>query len=238
MKIAASTLLGVVLGGCVGAMSSRINNRSPFGGFFEGAFAGGAAGAGLAVVNSLASANEDRASSQTPGADDPDLRRRGGTSRRIVFNGGGFYYTSSTTLGSPTLLSNDPALAMFIRSFGQPGGGRWELDTEGMSHEELIRRFGMGNDFKGASSTVIDSLPTYTYDDTKQEKEEKNKPEGTKDADKSKDQQNKTCVICMDEFAKGDKLRTLPCFHSYHQHCIDCWLRTNATCPICKHEVR
>ncbi|XP_058988294.1 E3 ubiquitin-protein ligase Godzilla-like [Musca domestica] len=47
-----------------------------------------------------------------------------------------------------------------------------------------------------------------------------------------------TCVICIETFAEGDKLRVLPCKHPYHSNCIDVWLTENKReCPICKRKV-
>lgn len=49
---------------------------------------------------------------------------------------------------------------------------------------------------------------------------------------------NETCVICIEDFVEGDKVRVLPCKHSYHTHCIDPWLTENRrVCPICKRKV-
>ncbi|OLQ13718.1 E3 ubiquitin-protein ligase RNF12-A [Symbiodinium microadriaticum] len=45
------------------------------------------------------------------------------------------------------------------------------------------------------------------------------------------------CEICMEDFAEGDELRTLPCFHLFHSKCIDQWLQVNSICPICRHKV-
>ncbi|XP_030586421.1 E3 ubiquitin ligase BIG BROTHER-related-like isoform X2 [Archocentrus centrarchus] len=45
---------------------------------------------------------------------------------------------------------------------------------------------------------------------------------------------NTQCQICCCDYAEGEKLRMLPCFHDYHVQCIDRWLKDNATCPICR----
>jgi hypothetical protein len=43
------------------------------------------------------------------------------------------------------------------------------------------------------------------------------------------------CAICLDMYQMGDQVRTLPCFHAMHVHCIDPWLRHRAVWPVCKH---
>ncbi|KAM4553214.1 uncharacterized protein V3H82_017686 [Fundulus diaphanus] len=45
---------------------------------------------------------------------------------------------------------------------------------------------------------------------------------------------NSQCQICFCDYADGEKLRMLPCFHDYHIQCIDRWLKDNVTCPICR----
>jgi hypothetical protein len=49
--------------------------------------------------------------------------------------------------------------------------------------------------------------------------------------------EHRSCTVCFDEFAEGDMLRTLPCFHRFHTDCIDRWLSRSCLCPICKHSV-
>ncbi|KAK3232187.1 hypothetical protein Dsin_004068 [Dipteronia sinensis] len=44
-----------------------------------------------------------------------------------------------------------------------------------------------------------------------------------------------TCSICLREFEDGDAIRVLPgCKHEYHVHCIDEWLCSHSSCPICR----
>lgn len=43
-----------------------------------------------------------------------------------------------------------------------------------------------------------------------------------------------TCSICLDNFVKGEKIRELDCKHEFHTDCIDIWMQTHVTCPICR----
>jgi hypothetical protein len=43
------------------------------------------------------------------------------------------------------------------------------------------------------------------------------------------------CSICLDEYVQGERLRYLPCHHTFHAPCIHKWLtERSATCPLCK----
>ena len=48
------------------------------------------------------------------------------------------------------------------------------------------------------------------------------------------DNDKKNCVICMEDFKNGDVTTNLPCLHMFHTNCIQSWLKTQNTCPICK----
>lgn len=43
-----------------------------------------------------------------------------------------------------------------------------------------------------------------------------------------------SCVVCMCDFEDRQTLRHLPCSHKFHAKCVDKWLKTNSTCPICR----
>jgi E3 ubiquitin-protein ligase RNF38/44 len=43
------------------------------------------------------------------------------------------------------------------------------------------------------------------------------------------------CTICLNEFHAEEKLRLLPnCSHDFHIDCIDTWLQSNTSCPLCR----
>ncbi|XP_060219063.1 E3 ubiquitin-protein ligase ATL4 [Lycium barbarum] len=46
------------------------------------------------------------------------------------------------------------------------------------------------------------------------------------------------CAVCLSKFEPDDQLRLLPlCCHAFHSSCIDAWLVTNQTCPLCRSTV-
>jgi len=43
------------------------------------------------------------------------------------------------------------------------------------------------------------------------------------------------CHICLQDFAEGDEIRSLPCNHSFHVDCVDTWLKQkSSSCPTCR----
>ncbi|KAF7139531.1 hypothetical protein RHSIM_Rhsim07G0039300 [Rhododendron simsii] len=46
------------------------------------------------------------------------------------------------------------------------------------------------------------------------------------------------CAVCLSKFEASDRLRLLPlCCHAFHAECIDAWLSSNQTCPLCRSTV-
>jgi E3 ubiquitin-protein ligase ATL41 len=47
------------------------------------------------------------------------------------------------------------------------------------------------------------------------------------------------CSVCIGTLQAGEKVRRLPtCEHLYHVECIDMWLASHATCPLCRSNVQ
>ncbi|RRT51924.1 hypothetical protein B296_00044596 [Ensete ventricosum] len=43
------------------------------------------------------------------------------------------------------------------------------------------------------------------------------------------------CAVCLSELADGEEARMLPsCSHGFHLECIDMWLLSHSTCPLCR----
>ena len=48
---------------------------------------------------------------------------------------------------------------------------------------------------------------------------------------------DQACSICLEDFAAGEEVKTLPCLHHYHTGCVTRWLRVkgrSVACPVCK----
>ncbi|KAL2332738.1 hypothetical protein Fmac_013951 [Flemingia macrophylla] len=46
------------------------------------------------------------------------------------------------------------------------------------------------------------------------------------------------CAVCLTEFEDEDTVKMLPkCAHVFHEHCIDQWLPSRMTCPVCRHNL-
>ncbi|XP_054812909.1 RING-H2 finger protein ATL57 [Prosopis cineraria] len=67
----------------------------------------------------------------------------------------------------------------------------------------------------GLDQTTVQSLPGFRYN-----AEAKNQED---------------CAICLSEFEIGETVKMVPnCKHVFHQQCIDRWLSSHVTCPICR----
>lgn len=75
-----------------------------------------------------------------------------------------------------------------------------------------------------ASSSIVHLIPTHMY-------HKRNKVDVVSDDEG----EGGTCAVCLGDFEEGDELKTMPeCLHSFHVHCIDMWLRSHSSCPICR----
>ncbi|XP_076885267.1 RING-H2 finger protein ATL52-like [Bidens hawaiensis] len=51
----------------------------------------------------------------------------------------------------------------------------------------------------------------------------------------SKEFKEGTCVVCLGEFEENEEVRIMPeCAHVFHVSCIDMWLFSHDSCPLCR----
>ncbi|CAN6231053.1 unnamed protein product [Urochloa humidicola] len=49
---------------------------------------------------------------------------------------------------------------------------------------------------------------------------------------------NVLCAVCLEGVRRGEVVRRLPaCGHLFHMECVDMWLRSHATCPLCRRDL-
>ncbi|GER57258.1 RING/U-box superfamily protein [Striga asiatica] len=46
---------------------------------------------------------------------------------------------------------------------------------------------------------------------------------------------NDQCPVCLSAFAEGEEIRLLgACRHAFHEACVDMWLYSHSSCPVCR----
>ncbi|KAH7548078.1 hypothetical protein JRO89_XS14G0063600 [Xanthoceras sorbifolium] len=93
-----------------------------------------------------------------------------------------------------------------------------------VSHQQLTPAPSSTTDYRGTPSCLQHSLneliPSYTF---------------STDIGSVLKSGDFTCSICLSEFKDGEAIRLLPeCLHSFHVPCIDMWLVSHSSCPLCR----
>ncbi|CAM6011341.1 unnamed protein product [Sphagnum balticum] len=74
----------------------------------------------------------------------------------------------------------------------------------------------------GLDKTALELLPTFVYT-----------------AAEMKSTVLLECAVCLEEFEEKERGRLLPrCNHCFHLDCIDMWLLSHSTCPLCRTSVK
>ncbi|KAF7066268.1 hypothetical protein CFC21_072282 [Triticum aestivum] len=95
------------------------------------------------------------------------------------------------------------------------GAGAPERDQSRAAAAATARRFGLGR-------AAIDALPTFAYGDDG----------GDVDLESGGDT---ACSVCLEDLRAGETVRRLPaCMHVFHVECIDMWLHSHRSCPLCR----
>jgi len=91
----------------------------------------------------------------------------------------------------------------------------YRAEVEAASQEVLHSRAR-----RGLEKELVESFPIFLYSEVKGLKIGKGGVE---------------CAICLSEFVDKETLRWMPpCSHTFHASCIDVWLSSQSTCPVCR----
>ncbi|KAL2328026.1 hypothetical protein Fmac_021453 [Flemingia macrophylla] len=52
--------------------------------------------------------------------------------------------------------------------------------------------------------------------------------------EREKDEDGKSCAICLEDFESNEKVMLTPCNHMFHEDCIVPWLTSKGQCPVCR----
>lgn len=108
-------------------------------------------------------------------------------------------------------------LVRFLTKHPNPSSsnGYPEISTSEALQRQLQQLFHLHD--SGLDQAFIDALPVFLYGEVVGPNEPFD------------------CAVCLCEFTHNDKLRLLPtCSHAFHITCIDTWLLSNSTCPLCR----
>ncbi|EEF49795.1 E3 ubiquitin-protein ligase ATL6 [Ricinus communis] len=104
--------------------------------------------------------------------------------------------------------------SVYIRHCANSSNG---VSVQGLANGGRSRRAAAA---RGLDAAVIETFPTLVYSEVKGLKIGKGALE---------------CAVCLCEFEDDETLRLLPkCDHVFHPDCIDAWLASHTTCPVCR----
>jgi len=75
----------------------------------------------------------------------------------------------------------------------------------------------IGDVGSGLSSEDIQKLPSFSFDSQNIEEQ---------------------CSICLEKWEYQQRLKRLPCFHCFHENCVDQWLKKKNNCPLCLKQIK
>ena len=138
-----------------------------------------------------------------------------------------------TSNGNSPNFSDNMGNQEFFSNFFNPG---FNTNNHSEMRRIMIPMSFMGNNMGGQNdlNELIERMLHYSRENPTDATIVSELPETQIDDIKKLDKDKQNCVICMEDFKNGDKSTNLPCLHMFHTNCIQSWLKTQNTCPICK----
>ncbi|XP_010689727.2 RING-H2 finger protein ATL68 [Beta vulgaris subsp. vulgaris] len=61
-----------------------------------------------------------------------------------------------------------------------------------------------------------------------------NRDPNSKAMEKHRDEEKKSCAICLEDFEPREEVMLTPCTHMFHEECIVPWVKEHGKCPVCR----
>nr|AAW27181.1 SJCHGC07006 protein [Schistosoma japonicum] len=95
------------------------------------------------------------------------------------------------------------------------------------------------NNGRGLSKDELESLPIRLYTLKSPNRLPDDKQKSSFDETQTTNAQNylsecDRCMICLDDYVESQQIRQMRCLHEFHASCVDKWLKTKRTCPLCR----
>ncbi|CAK9875196.1 unnamed protein product [Sphagnum jensenii] len=88
----------------------------------------------------------------------------------------------------------------------------------GVPDEPLAAPYSVPRSNSGIDRLLVEALPMFTFASLQGLKE------------------GLECAVCLCRYEDNEILRLLPkCKHAFHVDCVDLWLASHSTCPLCRH---
>uniref|UniRef100_A0ACD5ZJR0 Uncharacterized protein n=1 Tax=Avena sativa TaxID=4498 RepID=A0ACD5ZJR0_AVESA len=133
-------------------------------------------------------------------------------------------YWCSDRLGTSSMADFIEQLlhARFVQErLGSSAAYRWQVGISDLGQDDVYDIFGDISS-RGLSRESLKKLPQFVVTDQSQ---------GTFG-------ENMSCAICLQDMVAGETARRLPnCSHAFHQPCMDKWLLSHGSCPVCRQHV-
>jgi E3 ubiquitin-protein ligase RNF115/126 len=147
---------------------------------------------------------------------------------------------NNTNRNDRDLLNNNTILNLVYA----PRGGQRPRTTSSFL-DMLVNILGMNNQDEGSMESIINYIMANDpnrYGNPPASKKCVENLERTKVSEEFLDRARKTsmdhsCSVCKDEFRIEEEVLGLPCKHSFHEECINPWLKERNSCPTCRFEL-